>query len=60
MGLLGERSVKENCTRCKRCGRKLKDKESMERGMGKVCWNKYQAEQKNKLIHKKTVVKAEE
>lgn len=47
-------------THCKRCRRKLKDKESMERGMGKTCWHKYQAEQKNKLIHKKTVVKTEE
>ena len=26
---------------CKRCGRRLKTKEARERGMGKVCFEKY-------------------
>ena len=25
---------------CKRCGRKLKTPEAIERGMGRVCWEK--------------------
>lgn len=28
--------------RCGRCNRKLKDPESMSRGMGKVCYRKHQ------------------
>jgi hypothetical protein len=27
---------------CARCGRKLKDKKSVERGYGAVCWTKIQ------------------
>lgn len=27
---------------CLRCGRKLKTEENRARGMGKVCWQKYQ------------------
>lgn len=27
-------------TLCKRCGRKLKTEEAIERGMGKTCWEK--------------------
>lgn len=29
---------------CGRCGRRLKDRTSIERGMGPVCWAKWQAE----------------
>ncbi|WP_407690330.1 DUF6011 domain-containing protein [Salipaludibacillus agaradhaerens] len=29
-------------TECSRCGRKLKDKKSVERGYGAVCWTKIQ------------------
>ena len=36
-------------TKCKRCGRKLKNKESIELGMGSTCWKKF-IEQNN---HKK-------
>ena len=28
--------------RCDRCNRKLKDPESVERGMGKICYRKHQ------------------
>lgn len=27
-------------TQCGRCGRKLKDRKSVERGFGPVCWEK--------------------
>ena len=29
--------------RCNRCNRKLKDRESIARGMGKLCYRKHQA-----------------
>lgn len=33
--------TKENSLKCKRCGRKLKNPESMELGFGVVCYQKY-------------------
>ena len=39
----------ENCIRC---GRKLKTDESKERGFGKVCWEKWNKETKNKKLFK--------
>lgn len=36
-------------TTCKRCNRKLKNAIAIERGMGEVCWKKWQAQN----IHKK-------
>lgn len=35
---------KSEVVRCGRCGRKLKDKESVIRGYGKTCWAKEQDE----------------
>ena len=35
---------------CIRCGRKLKNEENRERGMGKVCWEKYQKENRCKRL----------
>ncbi len=36
---------------CKRCGRKLKTKESQDLGMGKICYKKYlQENHRRKLI----------
>jgi hypothetical protein len=32
---------------CGRCGRELKDKASIKRGFGPVCWAKVQAEEAN-------------
>lgn len=43
-------------TVCKRCGRKLKSKDAIKIGMGKICWNKYIAESNHKkLINKEEV-----
>ena len=39
-------------THCIRCGRKLKTDESKERGFGKVCWEKWNKETKNKKLFK--------
>lgn len=39
-----------NQTTCKRCGRKLKSKNTIEIGMGFVCWKKYQQENKHKKL----------
>lgn len=35
---------------CLRCGRKLKKPENIERGMGKICWEKSQTEQSRRLF----------
>ena len=35
---------------CKRCHRKLKTPEAIERGMGKVCWEKTQKENEQKRL----------
>lgn len=36
---------KHKFSTCSRCGRKLKDQKSMERGLGPVCYQKYLKEQ---------------
>ena len=33
---------------CNRCGRPLKNEQSLQRGFGPVCWKKHQAEEKRK------------
>lgn len=35
---------------CKRCGRKLKNPEYMERGYGKICWEKIQKSKRQKKL----------
>jgi hypothetical protein len=47
---------------CKRCGRKLKNPESIEVGFGKVCYQKFMAESSLKPLFtvKITVSKGEE
>ena len=35
---------------CKRCHRKLKTPEAIERGMGAVCWKKYQKSVENRRL----------
>lgn len=46
---------------CIRCGRKLKTPEARERGMGKVCAEKYKEKQKkNKLFEIREVDKCRE
>ena len=37
-------------TTCKRCGRKLRSPETIELGMGAVCWKKYQSENNHKKL----------
>ena len=37
---------------CRRCRRKLKDPLAIERGMGRVCWEKYQMESQQKPVHR--------
>ena len=37
-------------TTCKRCGRKLKNPQAIELGMGATCWKKYQNENNHKKI----------
>lgn len=37
-------------TTCKRCGRKLKNPEAIELGMGKTCWYKYINEDNHKKL----------
>ena len=42
---------------CKRCGRRLKDPESIARGMGTICWKKSQLQNRNlPLFNAKTEV----
>lgn len=36
---------------CKRCGRRLRTDDAKERGMGKVCWEKYQHTSVPKLFY---------
>lgn len=36
--------------RCRRCGRKLKNEESIELGFGTICYQKYLAETKLKPL----------
>lgn len=45
MRWLGMSKEKHKFSTCSRCGRKLKDKKSMERGLGPVCYQKYLKEQ---------------
>ncbi|WP_096201913.1 DUF6011 domain-containing protein [Bacillus sp. FJAT-45350] len=35
---------KSEVVRCSRCGRQLRDKESISRGYGQICWAKEQEE----------------
>ena len=37
-------------TTCKRCGRKLRNPQAIELGMGSVCWKKYQQENNHKKL----------
>ncbi len=39
-------ALSEKCGRCERCHRKLKDPESMKRGLGPICAKKVEAELK--------------
>ena len=39
--------MNDNYLECGRCGRKLKDSKSRERGYGPVCWEKVQKEREN-------------
>ena len=39
-------------TTCKRCGRKLRNSQAIELGMGSVCWKKYQQENNHKKLWK--------
>lgn len=39
-------------TVCKRCGRKLKNPQAIELGMGVVCWKKYTEENNHKKLWK--------
>ena len=39
-------------TTCKRCGRKLRNPQAIELGMGSICWKKYQAENNHKKLWK--------
>ncbi len=39
-------------TVCKRCGRKLKNSQAIELGMGAVCWRKYTEENNHKKLWK--------
>lgn len=39
-------------TVCKRCGRKLKNPQAIELGMGSVCWKKYTEENNHKKLWK--------
>ena len=37
-------------TICKRCGRKLRTDEAINRGMGIICWNKWLNENNHKKL----------
>lgn len=37
-------------TTCKRCGRKLRTEEAINRGMGITCWRKWQKENNHKKL----------
>ena len=37
-------------TTCKRCGRKLKNQQAIELGMGATCWKKYQNDNNHKKL----------
>ena len=37
-------------TTCKRCGRKLRNPQAIELGMGSVCWRKFQLESNHKKL----------
>ena len=39
-------------TTCKRCGRKLRTEEAINRGMGITCWRKWQNENNHKKLWK--------
>ena len=37
-------------TTCKRCGKKLRTEEAINRGMGITCWRKWQKENNHKRL----------
>ena len=37
-------------TTCKRCGRKLRNPQAIELGMGSICWRKFQLENNHKKL----------
>ena len=39
-------------TTCKRCGRKLRNPQAIELGIGSVCWKKYQQENNHEKLWK--------
>lgn len=55
---ISEYLPKEKSLKCKRCGRKLKNPESIELGFGVICYQKYQ--NRKKLIPLFTLPKQEE
>ena len=40
------------CTTCKRCGRRLKTKQSIQLGMGTICYKRYMDENNHKKLWK--------
>lgn len=48
--LMCDNTIPTKQTTCKRCGRKLKNPEAVELGMGTVCWRKYQKENNHKKL----------
>ena len=47
-----EKMNEQKQTTCKRCGRKLRNPQAIELGMGSVCWKKYQQENNHKKLWK--------
>lgn len=41
---------------CKRCGRRLKTDDAIERGMGKTCWLKAQTSQDKKPLFRSDLI----
>lgn len=41
---------------CKRCGRRLKTEDAIERGMGKTCWLKAQTSQDKKPLFRSDLI----
>lgn len=46
--------------KCSRCGRTLKDKKSVRRGMGPECWKAYQKELKKCIEETKDLLQRKE
>ena len=47
--------AREYCSHCLRCGRRLKDEESQNRGYGAVCWKKRHQNSQQTLFDKAIV-----